>query len=258
MKGISYAQIEEKLRSETLACLPRLNFAVLRNIVVESIEPYLRYMAYEMGFNASCEFGEYDNIFQEAVGGKDKLLNEHTDCVLVFLRLETLSWDLARNFAGLGGEKIETEKNRIKDFIADVLHGIRGQTPALILWHGFELPLYPALGIVDHQQGSGQRAVINKLNQSLRDALRQHENAYFVDLNICLARVGAEAFYDSRYWHIGKAPYSRAAMEEIAGEIFKYVRPLKGKNKKCLVLDCDNVLWGGIVGEDGLGGDQAG
>jgi FkbH-like protein len=254
MKGISYAQIEEKLRSATLTGFPELNFAVLRNVVVEAIEPYLRYRAYEMGFNANCEFGEYDNIFQEAIGGKDKLLNERTHCVLVFLRLETLSWDLARNFAGLGKVEIEQEKNRIKDFIAHVLGGIRRQTSALILWHGFELPLYPALGIVDHQQGSGQTAVIDGLNQDMRDALRQLENAYYVDLNVCRARVGGGAFYDPRYWHIGKAPYSRAALEEIAGEIFKYIRPLKGKNKKCLVLDCDNVLWGGIVGEDGLTG----
>ncbi len=254
MKGISYAQIAEKLRSATLAGLPRLNFAVLRNVVVEAIEPYLRYEAYGMGFNANCEFGEYDNIFQEAIGGKDELVNERTDCVLVFLKLETLSWDLARNFAGLAGAQIETEKNRIKDFIADVLRGLRRQTPALILWHGFELPLYPALGIVDHQQASGQTAVVGELNQILRDALREQENAYFVDLNVCRARVGAGTFYDPRYWHIGKAPYSRAALEEIAGEIFKYIRPLKGKNKKCLVLDCDNVLWGGIIGEDGLPG----
>ena len=44
------------------------------------------------------------------------------------------------------------------------------------------------------------------------------------------------------------------ALCEIASEDFKFIRSLKGKNKKCLVLDCDNVLWGGIIGEDGLSG----
>ena len=48
---------------------------------------------------------------------------------------------------------------------------------------------------------------------------------------------------------------AREALCEIASEDFKYIRALKGKAKKCLVLDCDNILWGGIVGEDGIGWD---
>jgi FkbH-like protein len=73
-------------------------------------------------------------------------------------------------------------------------------------------------------------------------------------MNRCLMNVGAKRFYDPRYWHIAKAPYAREALQEIANEAFKYIRPLRGKNKKCLILDCDNILWGGIIGEDGLAG----
>jgi FkbH-like protein len=255
---MSYSEIQGELNSERLASLPPLYIAILRNIVIEPMEPYLRYLAYQVGCNVRCEFSEYDNVFQEAVGGQKGILNEHTDCVLLFLKLENLSWDLARNFASLSAERIEGEKDRIKNFIASVLTGIRKQTAALILWNDFELPLNPSLGIVDYQQSSGQTACVTELNQFLRDALRAHKNAYLLDLNVCLARVGAKNFYDPRYWHMGKAPYSLEALEEISSEAFKYIRPLKGKNRKCLVLDCDNVLWGGIVGEDGLAGIKLG
>ena len=234
MKRITYAEIEEILRSEALATLPPIRCAVLRNIVVEPIEPWFRYMAYEIGYNASCIFGEYDNVFQESVSSSGHILTPDTDCVLVFLRLETLSWDLARNFSGLSGELIESEKVRIEALITNVLSGIRRQTSAMILWHSFELPVYPA---------AGQTPVIELLNQILRQALARAKNAYYIDLNLPLARLGAETFYDLRYWHIGKAPYSREALREIAREIFKHVRALKGKQRKCLVLDCDNTLW---------------
>jgi HAD superfamily phosphatase (TIGR01681 family) len=73
-----------------------------------------------------------------------------------------------------------------------------------------------------------------------------------------VARLGLSHFYDSRYWHIGRAPFTRQALREIAIEDFKFIRALKGKAKKCLVLDCDNTLWGGIVGEDGLTGIKLG
>jgi len=139
-----------------------------------------------------------------------------------------------------------------------VLVGIRQKTNAMILWNSFELPPHPSLGIFDYQQAHGQTATIDQLNRFLGDALSDHRNAYLLNLNACLARVGARSFYDLRYWHLGKAPYSREALEEIGGEMFKYIRPLKGKNRKCLVLDCDNVLWGGIIGEEGLAGIKLG
>ena len=255
---LSYAEIQDVLYQTNLNQYPPLNMSILRNIMLEPIEPYLRYLAYEIGFNAHIKFGEYDNIFQEAVGDQNNLLYEGIDCILIFMKLDMFSWDLSRNFASLSGEKIESEANRVKENIESVLSGIRKKTNVMILWQGFELPPYPALGILDSQSSNGQHALIHRLNGYLRDRLGDQKNAYFVDLNLCMARLGANRFYDPRYWHIGRAPFSREALREIALENFRYIRPLKGKNKKCLVLDCDDTLWGGIIGEDGLAGIKLG
>lgn len=257
---LSFLQIQEylNLNQSNMTSLPILNIAILRNIMLEPVEPYLRYLAYQMGYNAQIKFGEYDNIFQEAVAGQGNLLNKETNCILVFMKLETVSVDLARNFSGLSAEQIHLEVDRIKGYITAVLGGIRKQTDAMILWHSFELPVYPSLGIWDSQINEGQTAIIHDLNGFLRESLKHQKNAYFVDLNLCMARLGVKNFHDSRYWHIGRAPYSREALSEIAQEDFKFIRALKGKNKKCLVLDCDNTLWGGIIGEDGLAGIRLG
>ena len=155
-------------------------------------------------------------------------------------------------------KKLNQSLTGFKENIESVLSGIRKKTNVMILWQGFELPPYPALGILDSQSPNGQYALINDLNEYLRDRLGDQRNAYFVDLNLCMARLGANRFYDPRYWHIGRAPFSREALKEIALENFRYIRPLKGKNKKCLVLDCDDTLWGGIIGEDGLAGIKLG
>ena len=252
MIKLSYSEIQDFLNQANLDQFSKLNISILRNIMLEPIEPYLRYLAYQTGLNARIGFGEYDNIFQEAVGGQGNLLHKETDCVLIFMKLDTLSWDLARNCVALSPEQIKAEVDRIKEYITRVLSGIRKQTDAMVLWHGFELPVYPALGILDSQSSDGQQALIKGLNEYLRTSLRSQENAYFVDLNLCLARLGFNQFYDPRYWHIGRAPFTNKALREIAVEVFKFIHQLKGKNKKCLVLDCDNVLWGGIIGEDGL------
>jgi len=258
MEKLSYAAIQETLNQTDMKSLPALNISVLRNIMIEPIEPYLRYHAYNIGFNAQIKFGEYDNIMLEAVGRQDFILDRKTDVILVFMILDTLSWSLARNFTELQQKQVQAEVDRIQEFITTVLAGVRDQTDAMILWHGFESPVYPSLGIYDSQTNTGQLAVIQGLNAFLKDSLVRHQNAYFVNMNLCRARVGAKNFYDVRYWHIGRAPYTREALSEIAGDDFKYIRALKGKNKKCLVLDCDNTLWGGVIGEDGLSGIKLG
>ncbi|MEA5598795.1 HAD-IIIC family phosphatase [Rivularia sp. UHCC 0363] len=253
---LSYLKIQEAINNINLEDYPKLHISILRNIMLEPIEPYLRYLAYEIGFNAQIKFGEYDNLFQEAVGGSSSLLSNKTDCVLVFTKLETLSWNLARNFAALDSDEIQSELLRIHNYIVNIIEGIKNQTNGIILWHGFELLAYPSLGIYDSQLDRGQLATIQDLNLFLQNHLTQQENCYFVNLNLSLARLGINSFFDNRYWHIGKAPYTREALADIASEDFKYIRALKGKNKKCLVLDCDNTLWGGIIGEDGLAGIQ--
>lgn len=250
----SYSDIQDFLNKVDLDQLPKLQISVLRNIMLEPIEPYLRFAGYKIGFDTRIRFGEYDNIFQEAIGGHAKLLNAEIDCVLIFARLEGLSWDLARKLPAMNPEQVNTELDRIQHFVAAVLEGIRKYSRAVILWHGFETPIYPAYGIRDNHLAGGQLAILSNLNQRVLGQLAHHQNAYFVDLNLCLARIGAQSFYDLRYWHIGKAPYTRAAMAEIVSEDFKYLRAVKGKNRKCLVLDCDNTLWGGVVGEEGIAG----
>jgi len=258
MKETSYAQIQEELSQIDFSQFEELHITILRNIMLEPIEPYIRYLSYQAGFNAKVQLGEYDNIFQDAVGTNAKLLNNKTDCVMVFMKLETLSLDLVMNFTGLAADQVQAEIERICDYIASIVSGIRDQTSAMILWHGFETPVTPANGIWDSQINEGQLGVVRNLNEFLREHLRKTVNAFFVNTNICLTRVGASKFYDLRYWHIGRAPYSLEGLREIAFEDSKYIRALKGKNKKCLVLDCDNTLWGGIIGEDGLAGIKLG
>lgn len=251
------ADVQNILNQIDEEALPELRISVLRNIMLEPIEPYLKYLAFNSGFHASINFGQYDNVFQEAVGGGN-LINEDTDCVLVFTILEGVSWRLARAFVEMTEEDVQSELERAQGFFKSIVKGIRSKTSAIILWHAFEHPLYPTLGALDGQVKKSQANTIQQLNQLLLQSLKETSNAYFVDLNLCIARLGGNAFYDNRFWHIGRAPYTLDALAEIAKDDFKFIRASKGKNKKCLVLDCDGVLWGGVVGEDGLSGIKLG
>lgn len=258
MKKLSNYEIQEFVNQFDPEQYPKINISVLRNIMVETIEPYLKYYAYKAGFNVCVQFGEYDNIFQETVGGQNNVINDQTDIIMIFSKIDILSLDITNNFSACGAKQMKEEVDRIKEYINAVINGIRSKSNAIILWHGFELPVYPAFGISDSQNAGGQLEIIKDLNKYLLSRLLNYKDAFFVDMNLLISRVGSNNFYDSRYWHIGRAPFSSLALHEIVFEDFKFVRALNGKNKKCLVLDCDNLLWGGNIGEEGLNGIKLG
>jgi len=66
--------------------------------------------------------------------------------------------------------------------------------------------------------------------------------------------MGRDKFYSKRMWYLGSIPFSMSGEKAIAEEIARAWNALKGNRKKCLVLDLDNTLWGGVIGEDGLQG----
>lgn len=259
MEHPNYFQVLNLIRNKPKGRLERLKITILRNITLEPLyDTYLQYHARTAGFDAEIRYGEYNNILQDVLGNPNSLLSEDTDLIIVFLHLNNLSPNLSRRFNGLNGEQIGGEIDRSKSFIDDLLSGIRSRSNAVILWYSLDLPAHPSLGIADHRSPYSQWETIVQLNSYLRQATAAIDSAYYVETNLVLTRLGAEKFNDPRFWHTGRAPYSHEACRELSWEALKYIRALKGKAKKCLVLDCDNVLWGGIVGEDDLAGIQLG
>lgn len=83
-------------------------------------------------------------------------------------------------------------------------------------------------------------------------------NTYLVDMDKITSRIGYANLIDKRMWHFAKIPYTASGWEAIAGEYIRFIRAFTGKVRKCLVLDCDNTLWGGILGEDRFNGIKIG
>ena len=250
----SLAEICATLAKDGGKDMPTVRVLVLRNITIEPIEPYLAYCLLESGLKAEIVFGGYDVILQDALGENKDLWRDPFDAVVVFPFFDQVSPALADGFLSLSPPDREAEKNRIVDFSAAILAAIRRRSTALIVWNGFELRPEPALGALDATSDLGQNRLIAGINDAIRAEAARRGGVVFADLNLCLARVGAAQYFDDRYWHVGRAPYTREALKAIAREIAKPLRASKGRNRKCLVLDCDNTLWGGIVGEDGLAG----
>jgi FkbH-like protein len=83
-------------------------------------------------------------------------------------------------------------------------------------------------------------------------------NTYLLDFNSLAAKLGHDHFFDPRLRYAYQIPFTQKGMEAVSQLINRAVQCLTLPRKKCIVLDCDNTLWGGIIGEDGMDGIKLG
>lgn len=228
--------------------------SLLANITVSTLEPYLKYKLSEISLNAECQYGDYDNILQECLKPVSNIVNSSTNCIIVFLYLENFSQLITKAYPSVAPQEIDSEYNRIMNYISSCLSGIRQKTDAPIFWMGFNINTFPDNGIYDDCVASGQNSIINQLNQDLKKQLMQHKSAYYINMDLLLSYLGHNAYFDHRYYHLYQTPFTAICFQAISNHITKFICALLGKNKKCLIVDCDNVLWQGIIGEDGIEG----
>ena len=256
LREVSFTDIKKELPEMLKTINDTVRISILRNIVIEPIEEYLKFFCASIGLRAECRFSQFNAVYQ-SIHNSEEVINSDTEIIVILLKLENISRNLALRACTLHKKQIRQEQKNILLFLNSVFGAIRKKTSAIILFHLFEMPSYPAYGILDYQ-GKHQLRAIQDLNNALLLMKEEFNNLYFIDNNSLLERIGAETMYDYRLWHIAQAPYTNAALREMAWEECKFIRAAKGKVKKCLALDCDNTLWGGIIGEDGIKNIQLG
>ena len=120
-------------------------------------------------------------------------------------------------------------------------------------------PQHPAIGILDWRDELGQTEMFAQINARLAAAVRtRYTNVYVVDEDRIQARSGKATATDPRLWLTARMPWSDGVLSGLAKEYLRYITPYAARNRKCIVLDLDNTLWGGVIGEDGLDGIQLG
>lgn len=177
---------------------------------------------------------------------------KNSDIIVVCLSFEEIYADLANDISSgkFTYEMVEIDaSNKCKELYTYV----KQNSNAKIIWFGFED--YYCL-----QSGyCGSVLVfdglIDRLNIILYSMLGKD---IFIDFKRLIAALGTKKAYDIKRKYRWNAPYSKELISIMADEILRQYLIITGNTKKCLVLDCDNVLWGGILSEDGIDGIKIG
>lgn len=121
-----------------------------------------------------------------------------------------------------------------------------------------EVPVYSPLGILETKECFGYRDMVRRFNALLDGTARRCRNVFVVDHDACMSGLGKSALRNDKMRFLADMQVPPDAVAALCDEYMRYIRACKGLSRKCLVLDLDNTLWGGIVGEDGVAGIRLG
>ena len=235
-----------------------LRVAFLRTYTVEMIEPILRLRLLLEGYNPEFFFGDYNQFTQEILNRESALYSFNPNIVIIMMRIEELLPGFIDDF----GSKPYPEW---EDIIRSTVHqlGVLAETleknlRAQIIFQNISLPKNIYFGLYDTQNAEGQSYLIHKFNHQLAVEFKARQGVFIWDFNRLILNKGYENIYDPKMWYTSKNPFKQSAYPQIADDMLKYIMSALGRIKKCIVLDLDNTLWGGIAGEDGLEGVSLG
>jgi FkbH-like protein len=114
----------------------------------------------------------------------------------------------------------------------------------------------PARALRPLKEEHVERRVEQHWHGAIARAVASHANIYIFDLKELVEQVGRSALYSNKRWYLGGLRFSSAGEKLIAAELERILDAQLVARKKCLLLDLDNTLWGGVIGEDGVKGIQ--
>ncbi|MFX1559014.1 MAG: HAD-IIIC family phosphatase [Promethearchaeota archaeon] len=232
-----------------------LSLVVIGSSTLEPLAACLDVKTRLDGFQTSTFVGGFNTYRQEALDQKSPLYKSEPDVIVLSVDAWSVSDQLfLSSFVRASDkEKLDLQKDLVKS-VATIIDVLEKNTAAIILANNFIVPVFSPLGIVDNKQKTGLKQFIEGANKALAEKFAKSNRVFIVDLESISSYYGKSRIINWNTWYRGSVPFSEEFTPVLADEYLRYIRALKGRAKKCIVLDLDNTLWGGIIGEDGLEG----
>lgn len=221
-----------------------VRIGIVSSVNLGPVELILRKYASMSGIDLTVRLGSFDNPIQDV----QSLPDEGVDYILLIPNLESSVPDLQVRFNNADSN---LEEDLIDSFVAKwtaAATQIPSRTEVICCLP--DLILEP----LTHGPLSRMSSTSIRLRDSLVDGLSKIRHTSFIDTRAIVAKLGRSRALDLRTFFRGKAPYTLEFLDELSRLVWRQSREFGTRFPKALVVDCDNTLWGGVVGEDGIHG----
>lgn len=250
MTDLTFKQLQKLSKSSALP--PQYKLAVMGDCATQHLATAIRGYGAYAGLGLSVFDADYNQINALVMDEHSELYEFMPDAVL----LQMCTQKLYERFC-------EAPLQNRSSFAETVFGQIRGiwqriGTKITILQCNFPLLDDGVFGQFGNKTADSFLFQQRKLNYLLMQGCQEIKNVYLIDLDSLQTQLGQEVFSDVKLYYIAKMPISVGALPAVAKRVVDMIQAIRGSVKKCVVLDLDNTLWGGVIGDDGLSGIQIG
>lgn len=253
MTDITFKQLKKFSKADD-SLLPQYKLAVMGDCATQHLATAIRGYGIYAGLGLSVFDTDYNQIDAQVMDPGSELYAFAPNAVLIQMCTEKLYEAFC-----------STPLNRRASFAEDTYARIcltwermNAHTQVTIFQCNFPLMDDGGFGQYGNKTPDSFLFQQRKLNFLLMQGCQEIKNVYIIDLDAIQASYGREKFSDPKLYYIAKMPISVDALPAVAKNVVDMVQALRGVVKKCVVLDLDNTLWGGVIGDDGLSGIQIG
>jgi FkbH-like protein len=234
----------------SLLGLKKIRVAIVGSTTLDHVRDLLAFYLAREGFEVDIYLAPFGSLFPEILDPMSGLYAFKPDVVWIFSGyrdaiLPSVASELPDSRTGAAIDKETSRWTKLWETI-------RSRSDCAIIQNNFDLPTERSAGNFDASWSQGTLRLLRKLNDALATA--RTTGVTLFDLDHISALIGKRQWNDSRFWYHSKHAFSVDAAGEVAFQCAKQVVAIYGQSKKCIVLDLDNTLWGGVIGDDGLAG----
>ncbi len=228
------------------------------NATLDPLVEILKRKCGEYGVAPHIFLGGFNQYTQEILARKSTLYDFNPEIIILALSGKALFENIIEGFTSLAESDKKMRADAFLKHTDVLIKTICKRTQGIVLLHNFVVPSYPPSGILDVKQKMGLKRFFECLNLRLENKYRNSGRVYLFDVNECVSFHGKSRYADPKMYFLAKMEFSWDFYEILAAEYLRYILPLTGLNRKCLVVDLDNTLWGGVIGEAGIHGIRLG
>jgi HAD superfamily phosphatase (TIGR01681 family) len=227
--------------------LRKIKIAVLGGTTTDEVVDLLELLLLASGFEPVFYQSEYNRFYEDAVLEPEKLVTFHPDLVYVYTHYKNIqNWPRISRSEHEFRDAVLAELRRFQA----VWSSIQNVVGCQIIQNNFEYPP-PLLGNHDAVVPGGSVRFVNELNLEFARCAANDSLLLIHDTHGVSARIGLNQWFDWSRWFSYKILTTPEASLAIARSVTAMISASRGASKKCLVLDLDNTLWGGVIGDDG-------
>lgn len=245
----SFKELRRNLKKDT-SNLPSIKVSVLGDSATQFLATAIKGEGVARGYNIDLFESEYNQVERQVLDPTSELYRHNAKYTVVFQSTHKLM----EKFATMSS----LEQANLADDRLEFIRTLCTQVPGHIIYYNYSEIDDTVFGSYANKVSISFTYQIRKLNYELMNLSQEFPNLFICDLAGLQNKMGRDKIFDSTIYVSTEMLLSLDALPYVASRTMDIICSIEGKFKKCLILDLDNTVWGGVVGDDGWENIQVG